>query len=73
MAASLETNKALAALLTAGIIASGSGVISRIVYRPHIPEESAYPIAVAATEEGAEEADGEEPAIDLATLLASAV
>jgi cytochrome c len=72
MASSLEVNKMLAAVLTAGIIASGSGVISRIVYRPHIPEESAYPIAIAATEEGAEEAGGEEPAVELATLLANA-
>jgi cytochrome c len=72
MASSLEVNKMLAAVLTAGIIASGSGVISRIVYRPHIPEESAYPIEVAATEEGAEEAGGEEPAVDLAALLATA-
>jgi cytochrome c len=71
MASSLEVNKVLAAVLTAGIIASGSGVISRIVYRPHIPEESGYPIAVAATEEGAEEAGAEEPAVDLATLLAN--
>jgi cytochrome c len=72
MASSLEVNKMLAAILTAGIIASGSGVISRIVYRPHIPEESAYPIAVAATEEGAEEANGEGPAVSLAALLVDA-
>ena len=42
MAASLETNKTLAALLTAGIIASGTGVVSRIIYHPHMPEENAY-------------------------------
>jgi cytochrome c len=71
MASSLEVNKMLAAILTAGIIASGSGVISRIVYRPHIPEESAYQIAVTATEEGAEEGT-EEPAVSLAVLLANA-
>jgi cytochrome c len=71
MASSLEVNKMLAAILTAGIIASGSGVISRIVYRPHVPVESAYPIEVAATEDGAEEAGGE-PAVSLAALLADA-
>ncbi|HSA80282.1 MAG TPA: cytochrome c family protein [Geminicoccaceae bacterium] len=60
----------LAAILTAGIIASGSGVISRIVYRPHVPEEPAYPIEVAATEDG--EAGGEGPAVSLAALLADA-
>jgi cytochrome c len=46
MAASLETNKTLAALLTAGIIASGSGVVSRMLYHPHVPEENAYVIEV---------------------------
>ena len=56
MAASLETNKALAALLTAGIIASGSGVISRILYHPSMPEENAYVIAVPEAETG----EGEE-------------
>src|SRR5919106_974677 len=55
MASSLETNKTLAALLTAGIIASGSGVISRILYSPSMPEENAYVIEVAEVET----ADGE--------------
>jgi cytochrome c len=72
MASSLELNKTLAAILTAGIVASGSGVISRIVYHPQIPEEAAYPIEVAATGEGAGEAEGSEaPAASLAALLAS--
>ena len=61
MASSLETNKVLAALLTAGIIASGSGVISRIIYHPSMPEENAYSIEVpeaeAAAGEGAAEAE----------------
>jgi hypothetical protein len=48
MASSLEFNKALAAVLTAGIIASGAGVFSRIIYHPYIPEERAYPIDMAA-------------------------
>jgi cytochrome c len=56
MAASLETNKTLAALLTAGIIASGSGVISRILYHPSMPEENAYVIQVAEVESGGGEA-----------------
>ena len=70
MAASLETNKALAALLTAGIIASGSGVISRILYHPSMPEENAYVIEVAEVETG----DGEaaEAAAPLPVLLATA-
>jgi cytochrome c len=71
MAASLETNKILAALLTAGIIASGSGVISRILYHPSMPEENAYVIAVAEEETG--DGDAAEPeAVPLPVLLAQA-
>jgi cytochrome c2 len=71
MAASLETNKALAALLTAGIIASGSGVISRILYHPSMPEENAYVIEVAeATGDGEAAAEAETP--PLPVLLAAA-
>jgi cytochrome c len=72
MAASLETNKALAALLTAGIIASGSGVISRILYHPSMPEENAYVIEApeAETGEGAEATTAE--AAPLPVLLAAA-
>jgi cytochrome c len=69
MASSLEVNKVLAAILTAGIVASGSGVISRIIYQPSMPEEAAYPIEVAATE-GATEGDGAAPTVSLAALLA---
>jgi cytochrome c len=71
MAASLETNKALAALLTAGIIASGSGVISRILYHPSMPEENAYVIEVA-DETGEGEAVAEAEAAPLPVLLAAA-
>ena len=71
MAASLETNKTLAALLTAGIIASGSGVVSRMLYHPHVPEENAYVIEVpeAAAQKG--EAAAAEAA-PLPVLLAQA-
>jgi cytochrome c len=67
MASSLETNKALAALLTAGIIASGSGVISRIIYHPSMPEENAYVIEVP---EGGATAEAE--VTPLPVLLAAA-
>jgi cytochrome c len=71
MASSLEVNKMLAALLTAGIVASGSGVISRIVYHPQIPQEAAYPIEVPAAGEATVEADGAgAPTVSLAALLA---
>lgn len=72
MAASLETNKALAALLTAGIIASGSGVISRILYHPSMPEENAYVIAVPEAETGEGEDATTADAAPLPVLLAAA-
>ena len=73
MAASLEFNKALAALLTAGIIASGAGVFSRIIYHPEIPEERAYPIDMGAVEGAGEEAAQEqEEAMELSEVLATA-
>ena len=71
MAASLETNKTLAALLTAGIIASGSGVISRILYHPSMPEENAYVIEVAEVETGDGEA-AEAEVVPLPVRLAEA-
>jgi cytochrome c len=71
MASSLEVNKTLAAILTAGIIASGAGVVSRIIYSPHLPEENAYPIQVASAEgEGAEDG-GAAAGPSFAALLAS--
>jgi cytochrome c len=73
MAASLEFNKALAAVLTAGIIASGAGVVSRMIYHPVVPEERAYPIDMAALEAAGAEAAGEqEEAMALSELLAMA-
>jgi cytochrome c len=72
MAASLEVNKMLAAILTAGIIASGTGVVSRIIFRPHVPEENAYPIAVTGQEGTAQQAEaGAKETVSLAALLAT--
>ena len=72
MAASLEFNKALAAVLTAGIIASGAGVLSRMIYHPVIPEERAYPIDMSAVEQaGQEAAQEQEQAVDISQLLAT--
>lgn len=48
MASSLEGNKIMAAVLVAGIITVGSGVISRIIYAPHSIHENAYRVANAA-------------------------
>jgi cytochrome c len=73
MAASLEFNKALAAVLTAGIIASGAGVFSRIIYHPDIPAERAYPIDMSAVEgAGDEAAQEQEEAVQLSEVLATA-
>ena len=71
MASSLEVNKTLAAILTAGIIASGAGVVSRIIYSPHLPEENAYPIEVASAEGETAEDGGAAESINLAALLAT--
>ena len=72
MASSLETNKVLAALLTAGIIASGSGVISRIIYHPSMPEENAYVIEVPEGEAAGGEGAAEAEVAPLPVLLAAA-
>ncbi len=71
MASSLETNKILAAILTAGIFASGAGVASRIIYHPAPPEEPSYLIEVAATavESGGDQGEAE---VTLASLLPAA-
>ena len=72
MASSLETNKILAAVLTAGIVASAASVVSGILYKPSIPEEPAYRIAAASGDEsggGGGEAAAE---AEIAVLLASA-
>ncbi len=70
--ASLEWNKAMAAVLTAGVLASGSGVVSRILYQPHELEEPAYQVAVL-TEEGAPDVEAEGPGPQpIAALLATA-
>lgn len=73
MASSLEFNKALAAVLTAGIIASGTGVVSRMIYHPHVPEERAYPIDMTALEAaGGEAAQEQEETASISELLATA-
>lgn len=72
MASSLEVNKMLAALLTAGIIASGTGVISRMIYHPpHAPEKNAYPIQVTEAAGGGAKAGAPKAPPPLAVLLAN--
>jgi cytochrome c len=69
MASSLEANKIIAAVLTAGIVAMGSGVFSRILYQPHRLEEPVFRIAAAEAEAPPAEATPAEP---LPVLLAAA-
>jgi cytochrome c len=68
MAGSLEGNKVLAAVLTAGIIGVGSGVLSGIIYHPQELEEPVYQVAVQ-EEAGGEEAAEPQP---IGPLLAAA-
>jgi cytochrome c len=72
MASSLEGNKIMAAVLTAGIVASASGVLSRLIYAPHELEEPVYKIAVAEEAAGGGEAAAEAEAQPIGVLLASA-
>ena len=48
MAGSLEGNKLVAAILTAGIVGMGSAVFAGILYRPHHLEEPVYMVEAAA-------------------------
>lgn len=70
---SLELNKIIGAILTAGVIAMLTGFITELVYEPEHPghEEVAYSLAPREPAEAAPEA--EEPGIEpIAPLLASA-
>ena len=72
MAGSLEGNKILAALLTAGVIAMTAGFIAHTIYSPKELAENAYPIEVetaAATTAGE---DAAEPEVSILELLAAA-
>ena len=69
MSSSLEGNKTIAAILTAGIMVVGAGVISDMIYSPKHPEEPAYAVEIVEAE-AAGGADVE--ATPLPILLASA-
>ena len=71
MAGSLEGNKLVAAVLTAGIVGVGSAVFAGILYHPHQLEEPVYRVEAAATEGGGEAAPAAE-AQPIGVLLASA-
>lgn len=74
-----EANKIVAGLLTAGVVALGSGFVADLLFEGHEPEEHAYQIAaVSETEEPASDAGPAStmpeavPEISLASLLADA-
>ena len=71
MASSLEGNKILASILTAGVIAMSSGLIAGLIYYPETLSENAFPIAVEVADatSGDDAGSGEESAL---ALLASA-
>ncbi|MEO1092353.1 MAG: cytochrome c family protein [Pseudomonadota bacterium] len=71
MAGSLEANKVIGAVLTAGIVMVGSGVIGSLLYDPEELIENAYPVAASGETDVAavEDAPAEEP---LPVLLAAA-
>ena len=71
----LEINKIIAAILTAGVVTMGSGFVAEVLYEPHELEESVYTVASAEGESAA--ADAEDPAeapmpASVLPLLASA-
>jgi cytochrome c len=71
MAKTLETNKVVAAVLTAGVIFVGASVLSDLLYHPTELAEPAYPVV---TEEATDVAEAEaEPDVEpLPVRLASA-
>jgi cytochrome c len=70
MASSLETNKLLAGVLTAGIIAVGAGVFSGILYRPQPLPQHAFSVVVEELDVADVATAPDEP--PLAVLLAAA-
>jgi cytochrome c len=75
MASSLEGNKILAAVLTAGVIAMASGFVAELVYQPAHMEENAFPVATetsGATDGEGAAAMGGEPEVTVLVLLAAA-
>ena len=71
MSSSLEGNKLLAAVLTAGIMASGAGVLASIIYKPSELEEQAF-VVEPSDDTGGEAAETEVAALDLSAGDAAA-
>jgi cytochrome c len=67
-----EANKIVAALLTAGVVALGSGFVAELLFEEPKLEENAYPIAAAVDSAPPAAAESAAPQVTLASLLASA-
>ncbi len=70
--ASLETNKVLAAVLCAGLLAMATGKVAEGLRHPHELEENAFKIEVANAEPSGEATAGPPPVEPVVPLLASA-
>jgi cytochrome c len=69
----LEINKMVAALLTAGVVAGFSAFLAGVIMHPAELEEPSYVVAGAVSEdEPAEGAEGDAPADDMVAMMASA-
>ena len=68
---SVEINKIVAAVLTAGVIAMFSGFVSHMLVKAEELEKPAYLAAATVVEEPAEE-EAEAPADDMSAMMASA-
>ncbi len=71
MAGSLEANKVIGAVLTAGVVFMGAVVLSELLYRPGTIAENAFPISTGDDTDVADAAP-EEEAVPLPVLLAAA-
>jgi cytochrome c len=80
---SLELNKIAAAVLTAGVVAMGTGFVADLLVKPHPPEEPVYKVALkddtgggsgdgGSADGGSGDGGAEEQGPSLATLLADA-
>ncbi|MCR9177861.1 MAG: cytochrome c family protein [Alphaproteobacteria bacterium] len=70
--ASLETNKVLAAVLCAGLLAMATSKVAEGLRHPHELEENAFKIEVANAEPSGQAAAGPEPVEPIIPILASA-
>ncbi len=69
---SFEFNKIAGAVLATALMVFGLNSLSGVIFHSEAPEKPGYAIEVAEAGSGEQPAGGEEPAVSLGTLLASA-